>query len=140
VPRRPWRSAAAAFTWLQVRATVRANRIPVLLGVLTEHRELIAARRYVNRQLADEHDPSVGVRELPEPAVGQVEGLIRHLDHLGFALASGPLTVEQVEGYVGGSVCRSWEKLWPYAEAERRKNDGGQSYARFFQALAEELA
>ncbi len=103
------------------RFSRHANSLPVLTGMFAEHRsnELAAVRHYVAEDLPA--DLSKGLQSLPLEWRDRVRGLAWFYDNLGALATHDIVDVEPIAGYLGTSVLRSWEKLTPLIDAERKR-------------------
>jgi hypothetical protein len=126
-----WRAVSQARR-LQKEAT-KANEIPALLDFVREYRRYERARRYILRKLRKQH-PTIRVADLPRKPREHSLAVCHYLDHLGFLVNQGLVDPIAVAGFMGDSMLRCWDELWPYIEAERKARDG--PYAQYFEDLA----
>src|SRR5262245_27543784 len=122
--------ASAFYADRTLREARKANALPTLLEFVQEYRRYEADRRYLLRDLRNEHDPKVGISGLPNDARERVVRVQHYLDQLGLLVDQQLVDAGAVAGFMGESVLRSWQALSPYITAER--DIRGEDYAEYF--------
>jgi hypothetical protein len=127
---------AAASTYRQLLLMRGANILPIILSGFSETRtqEWTDCREYIRDRLALEHDPSGGLRGLPEPDKHHVRKVTFFFDDLGKLVAHRVVHEDLLVGAYGGSILAVWKALAPFIAAEREIDSPG--IAVYFEDLA----
>ena len=140
-------SETATATSTAAAAAADENRPAGYLDFFREYRQYEPDRRYVLRRLRD-HDPDLGISELPDEARKHVVNVCHYLDHLGFLVDQRMIDLEAVDRLMGNSVLACGRELEPYIERERRRRaerrrpgepPTPEDYAPYFDRLVEQL-
>ncbi len=125
-------AVAIATAIYAIREAVKANRITVLAGFLSEYRELEPQRYFV---LNDLPKTPVRISGLPGDARQKAVAVAYYLDNLGLLVEKGLVSPTDIIQLVGGSIQRQYEKLGPFIELERKARPEP-IYMRGFEHLA----
>lgn len=90
--------------------------------------ENITARRWVFQNLPD--DPQVGVQALTPEGQEAVKRVLNSLDHVAFLTQAGWIPPDLVMPWMHPMIAKSWEKLKPYVEYERKRRNEPYYYER----------
>jgi len=90
--------------------------------------ENIAARRWVFQNLPD--DPQVGLQSLTPEGQEAVKRVLNSLDHVAFLTQAGWIPPDLVMPWMHPMIAKSWEKLKPYVEYERKRRNEPYYYER----------
>jgi hypothetical protein len=90
--------------------------------------ENIAARRWVFQNLPD--DPQVGLQALTPEGQEAVKRVLNSLDHVAFLTQAGWIPPDLVMPWMHPMIAKSWEKLKPYVEYERKRRNEPYYYER----------
>ena len=90
--------------------------------------ENIAARRWVFQNLPD--DPQVGLQSLTTEGQEAVKRVLNSLDHVAFLTQAGWIPPDLVMPWMHPMIAKSWEKLKPYVEYERKRRNEPYYYER----------
>jgi len=80
--------------------------------------ENVAARRWVYQELPD--DPAVGLSGLKPQGRDHVKRTLNSLDHVAFLTQAGWIPEDLIMAWMNPMIVKSWLKLKPYVEHERR--------------------
>ena len=90
--------------------------------------ENIIARRWVFQNLHD--DPQVGLQSLTTEGQEAVKRVLNSLDHVAFLTQAGWIPPDLVMPWMHPMIAKSWEKLRPYVEYERKRRNEPYYYER----------
>jgi hypothetical protein len=90
--------------------------------------ENISARRWVFQNLPD--DPQVGLQSLTPEGQEAVKRVLNSLDHVAFLTQAGWIPPDLVMPWMHPMIAKSWEKLKPYVEYERKRRNEPYYYER----------
>jgi hypothetical protein len=90
--------------------------------------ENISARRWVFQNLPD--DPQVGLQALTPEGQEAVKRVLNSLDHVAFLTQAGWIPPDLVMPWMHPMIAKSWEKLRPYVEYERKRRNEPYYYER----------
>jgi hypothetical protein len=117
---------STAFGVLQLRILRQQNHVPAIVELLTEYRkaEFHDRYRYVVSSLAEEHDPSFGLSELPEPARTIVYDVAYY--HQTWATLFGTGIMDRRSAPIlHERIVYIWTALKPYVAVERTRYPNG---------------
>jgi hypothetical protein len=83
--------------------------------------ENISARRWVFQNLHDK--PEEGIKALTEEGRASVKQVLNSLDHVAFLTQAGWIPDEIIMPWMHPMIAKSWEKLGPYVNYERKRRD-----------------
>jgi hypothetical protein len=81
--------------------------------------ENIAARRWVFQELPN--DPVEGIKKLPPNGRDAIKRVLNSLDHVAFLTQAGWIPEELIMPWMYPMISKSWLKLKPYVEYERKR-------------------
>lgn len=81
--------------------------------------ENIAARRWVFQELPN--DPVDGIKKLPPNGRDAIKRVLNSLDHVAFLTQAGWIPDELIMPWMYPMISKSWLKLKPYVEHERKR-------------------
>ena len=83
--------------------------------------ENIEARRWVFQNLPD--DPAKGIKSMPPEGRNAVKRVLNSLDHVAFLTQAGWIPDDLVMPWMYPMISKSWIKLKPYVEYERKRRN-----------------
>lgn len=107
----------------QIDVSHRANHIPAVIELLAELRSLEFHDNYayVTTKLGAEHDPSLGISELPAPAKAAVLDIGYFFQIFACLVGFGVLDESKVIRVLRVRLIRTWKAIEPYVVVEREK-------------------
>jgi hypothetical protein len=90
--------------------------------------ENIVARRWIFQNLPD--DPQVGLPSITPEGQEAVKRVLNSLDHVAFLTQAGWIPPDLVMPWMHPMIAKSWEKLKPYVEYERKRRNEPYYYER----------
>lgn len=135
--------AVATSIWVarrQIHLASGGNHLPVILDAFQHTRgsDWLDAEEYVLTDLADEHPPARGYRDLPARARRHAGTIGLFYDDLGKLVAHGVINQNLIIGSYGTNIVRLWDALAPYVYAEREAR--GLHFWIYFEDLAARTA
>lgn len=125
--------------WRQLSRMRESNMLPVTLDMFREFRthEFRAAMRYLVEDLWTEHPPgTTGITALPDDARARLTEVISYFNNVGLLLHQGIVDERVIQGFMGGSLLRAWDRVAPYLRVERALRDDPIFYGFFEHAVA----
>ncbi len=83
--------------------------------------ENVTARRWVFQNLPD--DPQEGLRSLTPEGQDAVKRVLNSLDRVAFLTQAGWIPEDLIMPWMHPMIAKSWEKLGPYVEYERKRRN-----------------
>ena len=90
--------------------------------------ENIAARRWLFQNLHS--DPEIGLQSITQEGQEAVKHVLNSLDHVAFLTQAGWIPPDLVMPWMHPMIAKSWEKLKPYVEYERKRRNEPYYYER----------